>query len=64
MPPAGRRFRRGRRAARAGRLRRGTSAAAQGLGRLIGRGGVQTETFGDVAREAGNALINIFRRRR
>lgn len=64
MPPAGRRFRRGARAARAGRLRRATGAAAQSFGRVFGRGGPQTETVGDVVREGARALINRFRRRR
>jgi hypothetical protein len=64
MPPAGRRYRRGGRAVRAGRIRRGASAAARGLGRVFGRGDVQTETVGDVAREAVNAVRNRFRRNR
>jgi hypothetical protein len=64
MPPAGRRFRRGARAARAGRLRRATGAAANTFGRVFGRGDVQTETVGDVLREGGRALVNRFRRRR
>lgn len=64
MPPAGRRYRRGGRAVRAGRLRRGTAAAARGLGRVFGRGDVQVETVGDVAREAVTAVRNRFRRKR
>lgn len=64
MPPAGRRYRRGGRAVRAGRLRRAAGAAAEGFGRRFGRGGVQTETVGDVIREAGRAIRNRFRRRR
>lgn len=64
MPPAGRRYRRSAKAIRAGRLRRAASAAAEGLGRVFGRGGVQTETVGDVIKEAGRAVRNRFRRRR
>jgi len=60
----GKRYRRGGRAVRSGRLRRGASAAAQGLGRVFGRGDVQSETVGDVFREGFNALRNRFRRRR
>ena len=60
----GKRFRRSARATRAGRLRRAASAAAAGLGRTFGRGGVQSETTGDVLREAARAVRNRFRRRR
>lgn len=60
----GKRYRRGGRAVRAGRLRRAAAAAAQGLGRTFGRGDVQSETVGDVIREAGRAIRNRFRRRR
>lgn len=64
MPPAGRRYRRGGRAGRTGRTRRASAAAARGLGRVFGRGDVQTETVGDVLKEAVTAVRNRFKRNR
>jgi len=63
-----RRFRRGGKARRAGRVRRTAAAAAATTNRRAGRGGVQGETVGDVVKEgvraARNAVGNLFRRNR
>lgn len=63
-----RRFRRGGKARRAGRVRRAAAAAAATTNRRAGRGGVQGETFGDVVREgvrAGRRAVgNLFGRNR
>lgn len=58
------RFRRGGKARRAGRTRRAAAAAAATVNRRAGRGGVQTETVGDVIREAARGIRNRFRRNR
>ena len=63
-----RRFRRGGKARRVGRLRRTVAAAAATVDRRAGRGGVQSETATDVVKEGVKAGINrvgnFFRRKR